>query len=589
LISAFHVVTGMVHHAVVNRAVDWRKADLDALAAELAPAHPGDVFGVVVQDSAGSILAATPAAEDILGVTFEQMSDRTSMDSRWVTVDERLRRLDGHQHPAMRALASGQPVRDVVMGLHRPNADLAGKHVWLSVTAVPIGSIVDDAPMVLTVFSVLNGPRATELRLMESEAGFRFIAENSSDMVAWQRFDTTFLWVSPASAALLGRSPEQLIGTRSIDLVHPDDVPKVEAAQRQVAAGTVHTTVVRRMRHADGHYVWVETTARIVAGESLSAAEMQTSSRNVDDRIAAQRAQADAEASRDSAVRLFRTAMEHAAIGMAIRDLDGLILEVNGALCTMLGRAAEDLKGSFFRDFTHPDDIGAAGAARTVLLSGRAVSHDSERRYLRPDGEVLWVQATSVLLPKDDGEPQLVLTQMQDITARKDAIDQLTLLAVTDSLTGLPNRAVLMDRLADALAAAQRGHGDAGVVFVDLDGFKAVNDNLGHDVGDELLRQVAGRLSAAIRTGDTAARIGGDEFVVLCERIGDLEGVREVADRICRYLSGCFLVAGHNLWISASVGVTLGNGLSPREVLGRADEAMYRAKRQGRGLIDVCP
>lgn len=571
----------MVHHAVVDREGGWDTADLEALAVRHVPRIAGDVFGVVVQNSASRIVAATPAAEAILGLTFEQMSGRTSMDPRWIIVDERLRSLDGHAHPAVRALASERPVRDVVMGVHRPDTDRAGKHVWLSVTAIPM------SPFVLTVFSLLTGPRTAELRLMEAEANFRFIADNSSDMVAWQRFDTTFLWVSPASVALLGRSPQQLIGTRSIDLVHPDDVPQVVAAQHQVAAGVVHTTVVRRMLHADGHYVWVETTARIAEGPTAVSTQMQTSSRNVDDRIAAQQAQAEAEAGRDSAVRLFRTAMEHAAIGMAIRDIDGTIVEVNGALCSMLGRSAADLKGAAFLTFTHPDDIASAGAARTVLLSGRAVSHDSERRYLRPDGEILWVQATSVLLPKEDGEPQLVLTQMQDITARKDAIDQLTLLAVTDSLTGLSNRVVLMDRLAHALGAARRGRSETGVVFVDLDGFKAVNDTLGHDVGDQLLRQVADRLSAAIRTGDTAARIGGDEFVVLCERIDDLAQVREIADRISEQLKGRFVIGEHEIRISASVGVSLGRGMSAREVLSRADEAMYRAKHRGRGLVEV--
>ncbi len=192
-----------------------------------------------------------------------------------------------------------------------------------------------------------------------------------------------------------------------------------------------------------------------------------------------------------------------------------------------------------------------------------------------------------MLLPRDGDEPQLALTQMQDITERKEAIDQLTRLAVTDSLTGLSTRAVLMDRLDHALAAARRGRGDAGVVFVDLDGFKAVNDDLGHDVGDQLLCQVAARLSAAIRAGDTAARIGGDEFVVLCEQIGDLAQVREVADRISVSLGERFVIGGRRVRISASVGVTVGNGSTGREVLGRADEAMYRAKRRGRGLVDV--
>ena len=214
-------------------------------------------------------------------------------------------------------------------GVHRPDVDAVGTHLWLSITAVPVCRAVDGPSMVLSVICVVSGPRATELQLLESEANFRFIAENSSDMVAWQRFDTTFLWVSPASVAVLGRSPEELVGTRSLDLVHPDDLHTSMAAEREIAAGATYSSAVRRMRHADGHYVWVETTVRVTAGQASGVAQMQTSSRDVDDRIAAQHAQAEAEAGRDSAVRLFRTAMEHAAIGMAIRGLDGRLVEIN--------------------------------------------------------------------------------------------------------------------------------------------------------------------------------------------------------------------------------------------------------------------
>lgn len=581
-----HKVVDMVQHDEVIRADEWSSADLEALAVELAPAHTDGVFGVVVQDSSAGIVAATPAAEKIMRLTAAQMSGRTSMDPRWMTVDENLRPLPGDRHPAMLAAASRRPVRDVVMGVHRPGADGVGKHVWLSVTALPIHPAAAGPQLILCVFSVLTGPRATALRLAEAEASFRFIAENSTDMVAWQRFDSTFLWVSPASAALLGRCPAELVGTRSIDIVHPDDQGLILDAQAALEAGTVQASTVRRMLHADGHYVWVETTVRLAASEAASAAQIQTSSRNVDDRVAAQLAQAEAEARRDRAVRLFRTAMEHAAIGMAIRGLDGSIVEMNGALGAMLGRSAAEMKGSNLRDFTHHEDIGAAGEARDVLLSGRA-AHDSERRYLRSDGAVLWVHATSVLLPKEEGEPQLVLTQMQDITARKDAIEELTRLAATDALTGLSNRVALIDRLTDGLAVARRAGPDVGVVYLDLDGFKAVNDELGHDVGDELLRQVARRISAAIRGCDTAARIGGDEFVILCERIRDLSQVRDVADRIADTLKECFALGEHHVSISASIGVSLGGGVSAGEALRQADEAMYRAKRRGRGLVDV--
>jgi PAS domain-containing protein len=208
----FPPLADMVHHSGVPNTDEWRNEDLVALAAEHALPHCGETCGIVVQATSGAIMAATALAEEILGLTFEEMTGRTSTDPRWATVDEQLRPLPGSEHPAMRALAKRAPVLDGVMGVHRPRADPAGKHVWLSVSSVPIRRSADGPFVVLTAFSVLTGLRAVELQLMEAEANFRFIAENSSDMVAWQRFDTTYLWVSPASVAVLRRPTAGHVG-----------------------------------------------------------------------------------------------------------------------------------------------------------------------------------------------------------------------------------------------------------------------------------------------------------------------------------------------------------------------------------------
>lgn len=223
----------------MDGAVDWRRADLDALALEHLPALTGGVFGVVVQDGGGAIVAASPVGEGVLGLTFEQMIGRTSTDPRWMMVDVLLHPLAGDQHPAMRVLVSGRPVHDVVVGVHRPHTDVVGTHVWVSVTAIPIRPQPDGPLHVLSVLSPLTGAPATELRLVEAQANFRFIADNSSDMVAWQRFDTTYLWVSPASNALLGRTPEEMVGLRAVDLAHPDDRPNMAGLERAVTSGVV--------------------------------------------------------------------------------------------------------------------------------------------------------------------------------------------------------------------------------------------------------------------------------------------------------------------------------------------------------------
>jgi len=157
--------------------------------------------------------------------------------------------------------------------------------------------------------------------------------------------------------------------------------------------------------------------------------------------------------------------------------------------------------------------------------------------------------------------------------------------ALHDPLTGLPNRVLLYDRLEQALRASGRYGGAVALLFVDLDGFKTVNDRCGHETGDQLLVAVARRLQRAVRPSDTPARIGGDEFVVLCDRLPDADEARRLADRILETLRDPFLIARQRLALSASVGIALGAaGEAPDAVVGRADAAMYAAKRRG----DAC-
>jgi diguanylate cyclase (GGDEF)-like protein len=160
-------------------------------------------------------------------------------------------------------------------------------------------------------------------------------------------------------------------------------------------------------------------------------------------------------------------------------------------------------------------------------------------------------------------------------------------LATIDALTGLPNRLLLMDRLRHALGLARRSGWLVGVVFVDLDRFKDVNDTFGHEVGDDLLRQAAARLEGAMRVGDTTTRLGGDEFVVICEQVNAADEVAQVAERIRAALGTPFDVLGHEVRISASVGVTVGDSDSGETLLQEADRSMYAAKRAGRGRVDV--
>ncbi|GAA2010343.1 diguanylate cyclase [Nakamurella flavida] len=556
--------------------VDAADMWLEQAAAELGIPVTGGA-GVVLQVRSGAIVAATRAAEVVLGLTRDQLLGRTSGDPRWVAVDRNGRPLAADDHPPMRVLRRGTPVMDSVMGIHRPAEDAAGEHVWLLVRSVPSSLTVAGStpPSALTVFRPL-GPRESEdLRLRDSERKYRLLAESSSDMVTWQALDSTFLWVSPASRAVLGYVPDELIGTPALDLVHPDDMPLVDAMRRAAEqdGDLPPGSVTMRFRHADGSWRWIESTARLLRDRQGVLSGLSTSGRDVTARIRTER-------ERDEAVEMFRLAMILAPVGMALLGGGGRIEQVNRALCELLGRPEADLLGRAGADVL-------AGPAGPPLLTADPTDgvdrvSEAEVRFCRPDGSDLWCRRS--LVPLHGATPAgvrgRVLVQVQDVTVERTERERLAAAARTDVLTGLPNRAVLLDRLNRALGG--RSPDPVGVLFVDLDGFKAVNDTWGHDAGDELLRQIAARLSVTVRAVDLVVRLGGDEFVVLCEDVGTTAELDALARRIRAAIREPVVVDGHVLTVMASVGVTAGKDVSARDLLVRADRAMYSAKRAGR-------
>jgi diguanylate cyclase (GGDEF)-like protein len=195
----------------------------------------------------------------------------------------------------------------------------------------------------------------------------------------------------------------------------------------------------------------------------------------------------------------------------------------------------------------------------------------------------------SAVVRDDQGQPLYRQGILLDITLQKELEQQLAYQAFHDPLTDLPNRALFADRLQHALARAERHHGLLAVLFIDLDDFKVVNDSLGHEAGDELLRVVATRLHASLRAGDTAARFGGDEFTVLLEDLVQPEETAIVATRLVAELATPVTVREREFVISASVGIALSydGDLPADELLRQADVAMYRAKAAGKGRCEL--
>ncbi len=286
-------------------------------------------------------------------------------------------------------------------------------------------------------------------------------------------------------------------------------------------------------------------------------------------------ARVEAERARDEAVRLFEISMANAPFGMATLTPRGRALYVNPALCELIGYTQEELAGANYRDHVHPDDLGASAVDYRALVDGSVPQFCAERRYIRRDGSTIWMQISAVLVRGTHGAEDMVVAQFQDVTARRQAEAELARRAVTDPLTGLHNRNELLNRI-EAHRAARAG-ASVGVIFLDLDGFKQVNDAHGHAVGDAVLTQVAAKLKSAVAEPDSVFRLGGDEFVILVTDAQETQ-VETVALDICTGLTGDYDADGRPVRLTASVGWTFGPTDDVDELVRRADANMYRHK-----------
>ncbi|MGZ4664986.1 MAG: diguanylate cyclase domain-containing protein [Frankiaceae bacterium] len=238
-------------------------------------------------------------------------------------------------------------------------------------------------------------------------------------------------------------------------------------------------------------------------------------------------------------------------------------------------------------DVTHPDDIAGDDEAIRELTAGQRDTYQREKRYFRADGQVVWARVSVALLP--DGRGPTGIVHAEDMTTQKRAEKSLARQVLSDALTGLANRTALLDHLRLAIDQLERHPGYVAVLYVDLDRFKPVNDSLGHAAGDVVLRMVAGRLQLAVRGIDTVARVGGDEFVVVCPSVLDDEDAVKVARRIAETISDPIPINGERTVVTASIGIALGaaGNQDAEELMHAADVAMYQAKERGGHRFEI--
>ncbi len=453
-----------------------------------------------------------------------------------------------------------------------------GTWVWVESLSRPVSG---GTPGPTTVFSLRDATARIEARraLHESERRFRTVVQHSYDVVAVVGPDATVRWATENVTGLLGWAPEELVGRNGLDLVHPDHVGHmVEELERFVGGVGVPNPTPVLLRRKDGSWLWVE-----IVGTDLLAnpdvAGIVLSLRDVSARVAA-------EQDRQRFVEICDLSTD--LVGTV--ELGGGVVYLNPAGRRFFGLGPDDpLERFSFRglilsaDGTQPDFSELAAAL------ARNESPTWESRMRRADGVLVPFQNMLIGHREPDGRLRYVTGVSRDLTERKAAEERLQFAATHDWLTSLPNRALLLDRLGHALARARRSGRAVAVLFCDLDNFKDVNDSLGHSAGDRLLQDVAARLQAQLRPGDTVGRFGGDEFLVLCEDIEGVEGAVAVAKRVEHAFASPFDLDGDEVYMSVSIGVaTCAAGSADADTLVRqADLAMYRAKEHGRHRYEL--
>ncbi len=408
------------------------------------------------------------------------------------------------------------------------------------------------------------------------------ILDGLADGVAFLGEDGRVLFVNGALETLLGRSRTELVERSAREWLHPDGWHEVERAlDRDPTAGAV--VFESRISSADGRWQAVSVAARRMATGGASG--LILSLRDARGRSAAGH---EAQQERD----FLRALLEQVEVGIVACDAEGRVVLHNPTFASfhttpVAGQSLEEWLSShqiFKADGITPQPSTEAPLARA--LRGEPV-RNHEYAVLSEDGELEFRRASGTRLVDADGRVVGAVVALHDVTEQRRGDALVRRQALHDPLTGLANRALLFDRLANALARAERHCTRMSIFFIDLDRFKVINDGFGHTIGDRLLVETATRLVDCLRPGDTVARLGGDEFVILCEDIEDGEDEDTIAERVCAALREAVGIDGKVVRVTASVGIRRAvPGDSPDSLLRDADTAMYLAKERGRDRFE---
>ncbi|MBZ4193937.1 MAG: EAL domain-containing protein [Candidatus Contendobacter sp.] len=517
---------------------------------------------VIATDPAGRVTRMNPAAQRLCGWT---LADATGHLLAEVFCIVNATTREPVADPVQRVMAHGQ-----VVGLANHTVLLArdGREYQIADSASPIRNAAGDIVGVVLVFSDVTEKHAVQV-------AFNQFFEQPLNLHVIAALDGTIQRVNKGWEICLGYGKEDLEGTNFLALVHPDDQTSTLAEMVKLGQGISTFHFENRYRHKNGEFRLLAWSAS-VADQLLYAVAGDITDRK------------QAEAAFIASEKRWKFAIEGTDVGLWDWNLQTGEAFYSPRYKAMLG-FAEDEIGDTADEWTkriHPDDAPGVMAALQPYMEGKPGSATVEFRMLCKDGSWQWTLGHGLVVTHDaDGKPLRMIGTNSDITAIKEHQNQLEYIAHFDALTHLPNRVLLADRLQQAMAQEQRRGQQLAVVYLDLDGFKAINDHHGHAAGDQVLITLAARMKQALREGDTLARLGGDEFVAVLIDLEDRSASLPMLTRLLAAAAQPVLVEDRTLQVSASLGVTFypqSQDIDADQLLRQADQAMYQAKLTGK-------
>lgn len=503
-------------------------------------------------------------------------------------VDEWVEMVHPDDRAAMHSSAVRAPgefgTRSVVVRARTSSGEYRVVKLWNSI------QLVGGEPAT-TFGTVLDVTEQVELGRALSESEHRLADAEGLLAVGFWKWDlaTGSLTWSEGMYHLVGLPVGEPVDTeRWRALQHTDDRGSNDDLERRAVKEGIGFHHVFRLVRPDGIVRYLQEWTDAIRDDTGTVVGLRGATLDVTDREAAARSVAASE-------RQLRAAFDEAPIGMSMIDMRaagrGRLIRVNSAFARMLGRTIEELLTMGVAEWTFPADVVRDTARFQKMASGEEQATSYEKRFLHSDGHAVYAWLTSSRVLDDAGDPLYLVSHILDITEQRAQRAELSRLALTDGLTGLANRTLLDDRVRHALGQLARRPGAlVGMLLLDVDRFKLVNDSLGHQVGDALLVEVARRLSAVCRRGSTVARQGGDEFVVLVDQATSLEDVELVAARVCEALRAPYVLpTGDTVVSTASIGIaiTADHLCTPDDLVREADLALYHAKDTGRDRVVV--